>query len=431
MCGAGAADGESTPGAGNGRIRVMPRWTIDSPTTLDFDGVVALRVRIVAGSVAVLATADRPRLDVTEVSGQPLLVTHEAGILTVSYEDLTWDGLRGWLRPQRHSANITVTVQKDCPTQLGVVNATAIVSGVSARTSLKSMSGDLTLDGVTGAVDANTVSGNVEAQGLNGSVVFKSVSGDLTLADGQVGRLDAKTVSGRVTADVGLAPAGEMRVGTLSGEVAIRLPEHTSAQVNLRSTSGHVHSDFDALDSARGPSSKNVTGTLGGGSGKLSVASVSGDVTILRGSRRPAPGESAPGKTAEPGTAQDESAPGETAEMAESRTAQRESVPGETAETSESRTAQRESVPGETIQPGTAQDASASGETAQPGTAQDESAPGETTQPGTAQREPAPGETAQPGTAQREPAPGETAQPGTAQDGSAAMGGPAKEGEAR
>jgi hypothetical protein len=386
MCGAGAADGESTPGAGNGRIRVMPRWTIDSPTTLDFDGVVALRVRIVAGSVAVLATADRPRLDVTEVSGQPLLVTHEAGILTVSYEDLTWDGLRGWLRPQRHSANITVTVQKDCPTQLGVVNATAIVSGVSARTSLKSMSGDLTLDGVTGAVDANTVSGNVEAQGLNGSVVFKSVSGDLTLADGQVGRLDAKTVSGRVTADVGLAPAGEMRVGTLSGEVAIRLPEHTSAQVNLRSTSGHVHSDFDALDSARGPSSKNVTGTLGGGSGKLSVASVSGDVTILRGSRRPAPGESAPGKTAEPGTAQDESAPGETAEMAESRTAQRESVPGETAETSESRTAQRESVPGETIQPGTAQDASASGE---------------------------------------------TAQPGTAQDGSAAMGGPAKEGEAR
>ncbi len=180
----------------------MPRWTIDSPTTLDFDGVVALRVRVVAGSVAVLATADRPRLDVTEVSGPPLLVTHEAGILTVSYEDLTWDGLRGWLRPQRHSANITITVQKDCPTQLGVVNATAVVSGISARTSLKSVSGDIMLDGVTGAVDANTVSGNLEAQGLDGSVAFKSVSGDLTLAEGRLGRLDAKTVSGRVTADV-------------------------------------------------------------------------------------------------------------------------------------------------------------------------------------------------------------------------------------
>jgi Toastrack DUF4097 len=267
----------------------MPRWTIDSPTTLDFDGVVALRVRIVAGSVAVLATADRPRLDVTEVSGPPLLVTHEAGILTISYEDLTWDGLRGWLRPQRHSANITITVQKDCPTQLGVVNATAVVSGISARTALKSVSGDIMLDGLTAAVDANTVSGNLEAQGLDGSVAFKSVSGDLTLAEGRLGRLDAKTVSGRVTADVDLAPAGEMRVGTVSGEIAIRLPAQTSAAVTLRSMSGHIHSDFGGLESAGGPSSKSVTGTLGGGSGTLSVSSLSGDVAILRGTERAAP----------------------------------------------------------------------------------------------------------------------------------------------
>jgi hypothetical protein len=267
----------------------MARWSIDSPTAVDFDGVVALRVRAVGGSVAVLATADRPRLDVTEVRGPPLLVTHEAGILTVSYEDLTWEGLRGWLRPQRHSANITITVQKDCPTQLGVVNAAAVVSGVSARTSLKTIAGDMMLDGLTGAVDANTVSGNLEAQGLDGSVAFKSVSGDLTLAEGRLGRLDVKTVSGRVTADIDLAPAAEMRVGTVSGEVAIRLPAQISAQVTLRSMSGHVHSDFDGLDSAGGPSAKHMTGTLGGGSGRLSVASMSGDVAILRGGQ----GESA------------------------------------------------------------------------------------------------------------------------------------------
>ena len=278
----------------------MSRWTIDAPTTLDFDGVVALRVRVVGGSVAVLATADRPRLDVTEVSGPPLLVTHEAGILTVSYEDLTWDGLRGWLRPQRHSANITITVQRDCPTQLGVVNATAVVSGVSARTSLKSISGDITLDGLTGAVDANTVSGNLEAQGLDGSIAFKSVSGDLTLAEGRLGRLDAKTVSGRVTADVHLAPAGEVRVGTVSGEVAMRLPAQASATVTLRSMSGHVHSDFDGLRAAGGPSAKNVAGTLGGGSGKLSVATMSGDVAILRGTGRAAPEPATPPRRRRP-----------------------------------------------------------------------------------------------------------------------------------
>jgi len=326
----------------------MPRWTIDSPTTLDFDGVVALRVRVVGGSVAVLATAERPRLDVTEVSGPPLLVTHEAGILTVSYEDLTWDGLRGWLRPQRHSANITITVQKDCPTQLNVVNATAVVSGVSARTTLKSVSGDIMLDGLTGAVDANTVSGNLDAQGLDGSIGFKSVSGDLTLAEVRLGRLEAKTVSGRVTADVDLAPAGEVRIGTVSGEVAIRLPARTSAAVTLRSMSGHVHSDFDTLKSAGGPSAKNVTGTLGGGSGQLSVASMSGDVAILRGSERAAPEA---GDTPEQdgptrhGQAQAESAPDQAQAESAPDQARAESAPDQARAESAPDRAQAESAP--------------------------------------------------------------------------------------
>ena len=273
----------------------MSRWTIDSPVTLDFDGVVALRVRVIAGSVAVLTTADRPRLEVTEVTGQPLLVTHEAGILTVTYEDLTWDGLLGWLRPQRHSATITITVQKDCPTQLGVVNATAVVSGVSARTSLKSASGDMTLDGVTGDVDANTISGDLEAQGLDGKMAFHSVSGDLTLADGCVSRLEARTVSGRVTADVELAQAGDMRITTISGEVAVRLPADTDAKVELRSASGQVHGGFDALGvsagsprglagltGAVGPGGKPVSGILGDGAGSIWVSSMSGDVALLQ-----------------------------------------------------------------------------------------------------------------------------------------------------
>jgi Putative adhesin len=260
----------------------MTRWTIDSPTALDFDGVVALRVRIIAGSVAVLATADRPRLEVAEISGQPLLVTHEAGILTITYEDLSWDGLLGWLRPQRHSANITVMVAKDCPAQIGVVNATAVVAGMSAKTSLKSVNGDITLDGVTGVVDANTVSGNVETEGLDGDVAFHSVSGDLTLADGCVRRLDARTVSGRLTADVELGSGNEVRVGTLSGDVAIRLPGAASTKVDLRSASGSLNSEFDGLSG----SPRTLSGTLGDGSGRLSVNTMSGNVTILQRSPR-------------------------------------------------------------------------------------------------------------------------------------------------
>jgi Toastrack DUF4097 len=281
----------------------MPRWTVEDPITLGFDQVTALRVRAVAGSVAVLSTGERPGLDIDRIAGPPLEVSHDGGVLTVSYPELTWDGVLGWLQqPGRHSAAITVTVPGDCPVQLGVVTAGAIVSGLTARAVVKSVSGRVTLDGVTGTVVATTVSGDVEAQGVGGRMTFNSVSGDLTLADGALGRLDARTVSGRVTADIGLDRAGRLRVGTVSGAVTIRLPAETCARVALRSAAGRVQSEFGGLAASRQPAGKSLNGQLGGGPdlGQVSVTSMSGEVTLLQRDdpagmpRQPAPAAGGP-----------------------------------------------------------------------------------------------------------------------------------------
>ena len=113
----------------------MAHWTIEAPTSLDFDDVTGLRVRLIAGSVAVLASDEKPALDVSNVSGDPLQVTYENGMLTIAHENLTWEGLLKWLRPQRHSATVTVTVPRSCATQLGVVSANAVMCGISTRAS--------------------------------------------------------------------------------------------------------------------------------------------------------------------------------------------------------------------------------------------------------------------------------------------------------
>ena len=260
----------------------MSQWTVDAPMRLAFDDVTALRVRAIAGSVAILATSETPALDITRISGQPLTVTHEDGVLTISYEDLTWDGLLEWLRPRNHSAEMTVTVPRDCPAQVGVIAATAVVSGVAARTSVKSVSGAITLDGLNGTVDARTVGADVEAQDINGAVTFNSVSGDLTLAGGSLDRLDARTVTGSVTADVHLGKPGNVRVATVSSDVALRLPAQPDARVSLRSTSGRVLSEFGCLRSSHAPASHSVNGTLGAGTGHISVTTLSGRVTLLR-----------------------------------------------------------------------------------------------------------------------------------------------------
>jgi DUF4097 and DUF4098 domain-containing protein YvlB len=156
------------------------------------------------------------------------------------------------------------------------------MSGIGARASVKSVSGGITLDGVTGDVDANTVSGAVEAQGINGKLNFNTVSGDLTLADGWLERLDVNGVSGDVTADLDLDPLGGMQVTTVSGEVVLRLPAEADARVNLHSVSGDVRSEFAELRRSSAPASRSVSGSLGAGSGQVSVTTMSGRVMLLR-----------------------------------------------------------------------------------------------------------------------------------------------------
>ena len=261
-------------------------WTIEAPASLEFDDVTELRVRLIAGSVAVLATTGKPSLEVSSIEGDPLKVTYEDGVLTVAHENLNWEGLLKWLRPQRHAATVTVSVPRTCRAQVGVVSATAVMSGISARASVKSVSGGITLDGVAGDVDANTVSGAVEAQGINGKLNFNTVSGDLTLAEGWLERLDVNGVSGDVTADLDLDPLGGMQVTTVSGEVMLRLPAEADARVNLHSVSGDVRSEFAELRRSSAPASRSVSGSLGAGSGQVSVTTMSGRVMLLRRAER-------------------------------------------------------------------------------------------------------------------------------------------------
>ncbi len=264
----------------------MAQWTIEGPTNLDFDDVTGLRVRLIAGSVAVLATDGKPSLNVAHVNGDPLNVTYDDGILTITHENLTWEGLLKWLRPQRHSATVTVTVPRKCATQVGVVSATAVMSGISGGASVKSVSGGITLDGLAGDVDANTVSAALEAQGINGRLNFNSVSGDLTVADGRLERLDANAVSGDVTADIDLDPLGGTNVTTVSGKVTLRLQAEADAKVNLHSVSGDVRSEFTELKRVSAPASRSVSGSLGAGSGYVSVTTMSGRVMLLRRAER-------------------------------------------------------------------------------------------------------------------------------------------------
>ncbi|MEV0574763.1 MULTISPECIES: DUF4097 family beta strand repeat-containing protein [unclassified Streptomyces] len=262
-------------------------WAIDEPRKLTFDEpVTALNVRIVNGTVNVVGT-DEPtaRLEVSDIEGPPLIVTQQDGVLTVAYEDLAWQGLLKWLdrKGWHRRAVVSLAVPAGSAVEVGVVGAGAFVSGVRGRTDVRGVTGDTTLVGLAGPVGAETVSGNVEAQAVTGGLRFHSVSGDLTIIEGAGTSVKADSVSGDMVLD--LDPTGQptdVRLATVSGEIAIRLPHPADATVEANTASGSVSNGFEDLRVSGQWGAKKITGTLGSGAGTLKASTISGSIALLR-----------------------------------------------------------------------------------------------------------------------------------------------------
>ncbi|MER5795885.1 DUF4097 family beta strand repeat-containing protein [Streptomyces sp. NPDC001980] len=266
----------------------MPKseWSVAEPEKLDFDTPVSdLHVRIVNGTVNVVGTDEgSTRLEISQIEGPPLVVTHEGGTLTVAYEDLPWKGFLKWLdrKGWRRSAVVSLAVPADTRVEVGVVGAAAVVSGITGTSVVKGVTGDTTLVGLSGEVRADTVSGNLEAQAVTGNLRFNSVSGDLTVVEGSGSAVRADSVSGSMIIDLDPDGPTDVRLTSVSGEIAIRLPHPADAEVEANTASGTISNAFDGLRVHGQWGAHKITGRLGAGTGKLRATTVSGSIALLR-----------------------------------------------------------------------------------------------------------------------------------------------------
>ncbi|WP_326699776.1 DUF4097 domain-containing protein [Streptomyces sp. NBC_01754] len=261
--------------------------TVAEPQKLTFDDpVTALQVRVVGGTVNVVGTTEpTARLEVSEIEGPPLIVTLRDGTLTVAYEDLPWKGFLSWLdrRYPRRRAVVSLAVPTGSAVEVGVIDAAAVVSGVQGRTELRGITGDTTLVSLSGTVRAETVSGSLEAQAVTGDLRFQSVSGDLTVVEGAGTSVRADSVSGHMMLDLDTSERPtDIRLTTVSGEIAIRLPHPADAEVEANTASGEVSNAFEDLRVSGLWGAKKITGKLGAGTGTLKATTVSGSIALLR-----------------------------------------------------------------------------------------------------------------------------------------------------
>lgn len=265
----------------------MSEWSVAEPRKLTFDEpVTALHVRVVNGTVNVVGTEEGPaRLEVSDLEGPPLTVTQKDGTLTVAYDDLPWKGFLKWLDRKGRQRNVLVSlaVPADTRVEVGVVGATAVVSGVDGRTEVKGISGDTTLVGLSGPVRATTVTGSVQAQALTGDLRLSSVSGDLTVIEGSCPTMKADSVSGSIILD--LDPSGgpaDIGLTSVSGEIAIRLPHPADAEIEADTAGGTIANAFGDLRVSGPWGAHKVTGRLGSGNGRLKATTISGSIALLR-----------------------------------------------------------------------------------------------------------------------------------------------------
>jgi len=271
------------------------KWLVDGPKTIEIDGIRKLKVGLVAGHVDVIAH-DEPvvRVEVHTVSGKDLRITAEGDTLDIDHAQLSWEN---WLdvfrnfRPGAARADISVLVPRDVALKLGVVSATALVSGLQEDADLSTVSGDLATDGIAGDVRLNSVSGELTARNHYGKVVAHTVSGDVT-ASGTVLSFSSDGVSGNVFLDLADIP-DQVKVNTVSGTVTVRLEPTTPTSYAIATVGGRLQLDDSSVSGIRG----KYTGKYGQLDGRwtdLRVNTVSGDVSVLHAAPTATPAAEAP-----------------------------------------------------------------------------------------------------------------------------------------
>lgn len=260
-------------------------WVVTGPQIIEVEEIDALRVGLVRGRVDVVAR-DEPgaRIEVHAVDGRPLEVSLAGGELRVGYS-FTLSGWESFLDNFRNfrdkdTADVHIAVPRQVAVKLGTVSAEGLLAGVLAGASVSTVSGSVVTDGTRGPLVANTVSGEIAVRDHAGDLRLNSVSGELT-ASGELARVAVSTVSGPVTLDVS-SESASITASTVAGDVTIRLPAGRGVSVSARSVSGRVVVDGQEHKGAS-PGQTKVDLPTGDGSCAISAKTVSGHLTVLRG----------------------------------------------------------------------------------------------------------------------------------------------------
>jgi hypothetical protein len=164
------------------------------------------------------------------------------------------------------------------------VNGDIQVGDAPREVRAESVNGGVTVSARGGRVEAESVNGAVTVRGAGGEIGASTVNGPLTVSGGTFQRARLETVNGRILFEAGLAAGGSLEVETVSGAVELALPAATAADFTITTFSGDIRNELGppAQRTSRHTTEKELTFSLGGGGGSVTIDTLSGAIVLRR-----------------------------------------------------------------------------------------------------------------------------------------------------
>lgn len=134
---------------------------------------------------------------------------------------------------------------------------------------------DLNLHTTNGRVSVEEVSGRIRMNSTNGKINARDVSG----------LLRCETTNGSVRAEINeITSDEEMTFRTTNGSIKLYLPEEYGGYAELKTTNGHIDSDFRLSDGYKKSkrSRKSYRGDFGDGDGSITCKTTNGSIYLLK-----------------------------------------------------------------------------------------------------------------------------------------------------
>ncbi len=155
------------------------------------------------------------------------------------------------------------------------------IEGQRSDVRANASSGDIELADIWGAIDAGTSSGSIRVEDSKSDIIARSSSGSIRIVEAHGAVESLRTSSGRIYVELEEVDqdASEMSLQSSSGDISLFLPTDIDAEVDIRTDSGRISTDFRIT--VEGTFEKNeLRGIIGAGGILIRLRASSGDVSL-------------------------------------------------------------------------------------------------------------------------------------------------------